>query len=480
MPSSESVFKQVLRQVKPSSEQRRKIQSASRRVLSLANSLAKKHKARAMLAGSLTRDTWLPDKLEFDVFVCFPEKLKEKQMEHAGLQIGQAIARKLKAEWKTEYAEHPYTDIQYNGIDIDVVPCYAVQSAEKIKSAVDRTPFHVQFIEKHLPARLADQVRLLKQFSKAARIYGADTKTEGLSGYTCELLTIQCKSFLGFLKAVAKWKPGEIVDLQKVVDKKNLSEFRKKFWSQPLVVLDPTDKNRNTAAALTPKNFFVLKKRAEEFLKKPAAEFFFHPKHEPITEKELVETQMKRRTETVVVKFIPPKVVPDILWPQLRKFSERLQNILEEAKYEFKVLHRGEFTDEKFLAAVVLEMEVAHLPAVQKRIGPSVFDADDSKRFLEKYLANATDALFAGPYVEDEHWVVETQRQFLTAREKIQDSLGKPVDVLKAKGIPDKIAERLVNGFEVFSETEKILEEAKRNADFGIFLRKFFEKEKLV
>ncbi len=475
--SSGAVFHQVLRQIKPSSDQRRKIKAVSHKVLSLANRMARKYKGKAILAGSLTRDTWLPDKLEFDVFVCFPEKMKESQMEKAGLGIGAAIARKLKAESKVEYAEHPYTDITYEGVDIDVVPCYSVQSAEKIKSSVDRTPFHVQYIEKHLPTRLSDQVRLFKQFLKAAKIYGADAKYEGLSGYTCELLTIRYNGFQNLLKAISKWQAGEIIDLEEVYGKKNIGEVKKKFWNQPLVVIDPTDKNRNTAAALSMKNFFLLKKRVADFLKKPSVEFFLPPTPEPITEKELANLQSQRRTETVVVKFIPPKVVPDILWPQLRKFGERLQNILEETRYEFKVMNRGEFSDEKFIAAVVLELEVAHLPAVQKRIGPSIFAQKESKEFLDKYLQNPT---FAGPYVEDGTWVVETPRQFLSAHDKLLDSLSKPLDVLQAKGIPDKIAERLVTGFEIISETEKILEEAKRNPDFGIYLKQFFQKVKLV
>src|SRR5437016_1113164 len=128
MPNYNSVFRQVLRQIKPSSKQRNKIESISEKVLSLANSLGSKFKAKAILAGSVTRDTWLQDKLEFDVFVSFPEKLKEKQMEKAGLKIGATIAKKLKAEYKVEYAEHPYTHATVEGVEFDIVPCYAVES----------------------------------------------------------------------------------------------------------------------------------------------------------------------------------------------------------------------------------------------------------------------------------------------------------------------------------------------------------------
>ncbi len=476
MSSPKKVLHDVLRKIKPDSEQRRKIEGLSRKTLSLTAKFAKKYKAKAILAGSVTRGTWLPDKMEFDVFVLFPESMKEKRMEELGLKIGRMVVSKLGGQPSVEYAEHPYVCGNISGIDIDIVPAFEVKSAEKIKSAVDRTPFHVKYIEKNLPLKLSDQVRLLKKFLKARDLYGADAKTEGFSGYVCELLVIFYKDFMNVLKSSAKWKPGDVMDLEKSYGKNEFQDLRKKFWNQVLVVIDPTDKNRNTAAAVTAKSFFLFKKYAREFLKKPSEEFFFRPKVDPITEKELVETQMRRRTELIVVKFIPPKTVPDIAWQQLRKFGERLQNILEETKYEFRVLGRDVFTDEKFIATVLLEMEVSKLPSVQKRTGPSVFDENDAKNFLDKYK----DSALVGPYVEDGFWDVEIDRQFTSAREKITDSLSRPLDVLIAKGIPKLIAERISKGFEVFSETEKIIEESGRNPDFGIFIRKYFQKEKLV
>lgn len=476
MPSASKVLKEVLKQARPTKEQRRKLESLAKKALSLSSKLARKYKAKAMLVGSLTRDTWLPDKMEFDIFVLFPEKLTEKNLEKAGLQLGKSVIEKLKGEWVIAYAEHPYVSGMVNGVDIDIVPAYAVASAEKIKSAVDRTPFHVKFIEKNLPFSLSNEVRLLKKFLKSHNIYGGDAKTEGFPGYLCELLVVAYKSFTNVLKAAEKWNVGEIIDLKKAYKKEDYQNLRKKFGRQALILIDPTDKNRNVAAALAPRNFFKFKKISRDFVSKPTVENFLGKKYDPITEKELIELQMKRRTELIVVKFLPPKTVPDVLWPQLKKFGERLQTILEEAKYEFKVYGNGVFTDEKFIAAAVLEMEVSKLPAVQKRVGPSIFDFKDSDNFISKYK----DQALTGPYIEGSSWVVEIKRQFTCARDKLVDSLSVPVDVLKAKGVPNLIAERIAHGFEIFSETDRILEETKRNPEFGIFLRKFFEKEKLV
>ena len=477
MPTAGKVLKGVLSQIRPNKDERRKIELLSWKALSLANKAAGRYKAKAMLAGSVTRGTWMPDKMEFDVFVLFPENMNAKQMERAGLEIGKKVIAALKGKHELSYAQHPYVSGMVDGVDIDVVPAFAVESAEKIKSAVDRTPFHVRFIEKNLPSRLSDDVRLLKKMLKTADAYGADAKTEGFSGYVCELLVIHYKGFEGLMKAARKWHPGEVIDIQGFWgNKEDVEKLHKQFLNQTLILIDPTDRNRNTAAALSARNFFRLKRLAEEFSERPSPELFFGRKLEPITEQELDEIQARRQTELLIVKFLPPKGVDDVVWPQLRKFAERVQGILEETEYEFKVLDKDVFTDGSYVAAAVFEMEVLKLPSVQKRVGPSIFDKEGSSSFLEKYK----EGLIAGPYVEDSKWVVETKRQFLTAREKIHDSLSKPAAELKAKGVPKLVADRIEKGFNIFSERDRIIEEARRNPGFGVFLRKYFEKEKLA
>jgi tRNA nucleotidyltransferase (CCA-adding enzyme) len=331
-------------------------------------------------------------------------------------------------------------------------------------------------LQKNLPLKLSDQVRLLKQFLTANKLYGADAKTEGFSGYVCELLIIKYRSFLNVLRHAINWKPGEIIDLEKFYKKEDFFKLRKIFFKQVLILIDPTDKNRNTAAALSVENFFKFKKLAEEFLKNPREEMFFLKEVKPISEKELIEKLMERKTEIILIKFSPPEVVPDVLWPQLRRFAERLENILEETKYEFKVLRKDCYTNEKDLAVVLLEMEVSSLPPVQKKVGPEVFDLDDSKRFLEKYKNLAIN----GPFIEGKNWVVEVERKFKTAREKLFHSLSVDVSVLKAKGIPNHIAEQIAKGFEMISDVNRIIELVGKDRDFGIFLRNYFEKESFI
>jgi tRNA nucleotidyltransferase (CCA-adding enzyme) len=147
MPKNyQKVLKQILTNITPSSNEKKKLVDLSKKVLDAAELEAKKFKAKVMLAGSLTRDTWLPGKTEFDVFILFPAEMNEKHLEEYGLKIGKSIISKLNGTFRIEYAQHPYVCGCVQGVDVDIVPCFDVESPEKMKSAVDRTPFHVHYI----------------------------------------------------------------------------------------------------------------------------------------------------------------------------------------------------------------------------------------------------------------------------------------------------------------------------------------------
>jgi len=474
MKNYQKILDDILKDITPKKGEKERLENLSKKALGIARIEASRYGAKAILAGSITRDTWLPDKNEFDIFVLFPESLPLKKLEEYGLKIGKSVIKKLKGKYRIEYAQHPYVSGLVDRTDIDIVPCYEVTSPDRLKSAVDRTPFHVKYIEQKLPLKLSGDVRLLKHFCKANEIYGADAKTEGFSGYVCELLILKYGSFVDALKAVERWNPGEVIDLENFYSKDVYRDLRRKFNGEALILIDPIDKDRNAGAAVSARSFYILKKIAGEFLKRPNEKLFFEKEYKSITEHELITYQMNRRTELILVKFKPPDMVPDILWPQLRRFSDRLQSILEETRYEFKVLRKGEYTNERDLAVVLLEMEVSKLPKIQKRIGPKIFDFDDSERFLKKYSKP-----YNGPFIEKNYWVVEIKRKFLAGRDKLVDSLKKNVKNLKDKGIPNYIAEQNKT-FEIISDNEGIMKLVKKDSGFGVFLRKYFEKESLI
>ena len=208
------VLNEVLKEITPKSGEKKNLVSLAKGAVYIAKKESAKFKGKPMLAGSLTRDTWLPGKKEFDVFILFPPKLDVKKMEKFGLEIGKNVIKKMNGTFVIEYAQHPYVSGNVQGARIDIVPAFEIKSTKELKSAVDRTPFHVRYIEKRLSKKSAKEVRLLKQFCNANGLYGADAKTEGFSGYVCELLIVKYKKFMEVLENASEWEPGAVIDLE--------------------------------------------------------------------------------------------------------------------------------------------------------------------------------------------------------------------------------------------------------------------------
>jgi len=144
-------------------------------------------------------------------------------------------------DYAISYAEHPYLTVRIEGVEVDVVPAFRIPRGQRPITAVDRTPFHTEFVLAHTDERTRDEVRLLKQFMKGIGVYGAEIKVQGFSGYVAELLVIAHSSFEETLRAASSWRHPVVVD--KLV--KPLREF-----SEPLVIPDPTDPLRNAASAV--------------------------------------------------------------------------------------------------------------------------------------------------------------------------------------------------------------------------------------
>ncbi len=484
----EKIRRDVLKRIKPNKKEAERLKKITMKLLETAALVGKKYRYHPMPVGSTARGTWLKGDSDIDIFLLFPKSVAREELEAKGLSAGKEIVKKLGGTYEIKYAEHPYVRATLSSevvdvsetpeiYNVDIVPCYRINLGEKIISAVDRSPLHNAYVLQHLDPSLRDEVRLLKQFCKGIGIYGSDLKVRGISGYLCELLVIRYGRFQNVLKAVSKFSPGTIIDIEnrwfasEEEFKRVEHSIRKRFRNEPLIVIDPVDRNRNVASALSCENFVKFVCKSREFLsviRRDTLEYldFFFPKKRKLNAREIASLR-RRGTHFVAVVFEKPDTIDDILYPQLRKALQRIATSLRTR--EFSIVRAYEFVA-KNTCMLVFEIEQRTLPLVEKREGPSIFASKNCRDFLTKYASP-----LYGPYVEGTNFVIERQREFLTPEDVIKRRyLDLTAQQLREKGIPSEIAKTLPKGKIVSGE--RFFELLEREEELSKFMKeKYFE-----
>ncbi|QSG07297.1 CCA tRNA nucleotidyltransferase [Halapricum desulfuricans] len=366
--------------------------------------------ADVVQVGSTARGTWIAGDRDVDLFVRFPSELPRERLEAYGLRIGHEVL----PDGREEYAEHPYVVGEFDGFDVDLVPCYDVQAATAIQSAVDRTPFHTEYLNGRLDDELAADVRVCKQFLTAIGVYGSDLRTRGFSGYLTELLVLEYGGFRPFVEAAADWHPPVAFDPE--AHGRREGELSRDGdvaasdlpFDDPLIVIDPTDPDRNVAAVCSEESVARLQHYARELVAGPRVELFEPPEPTPLDADEVRDAFDRRGTTPVAIGFETPELVEDDLYPQLEKSRAGVVGLLD--RHGFDVLRSRVFADDE-RAVVLAELEVSERPAVKRHEGPPVHVREHAENFFERYDGAAA----AGPFVEDDRYVVEREREFRTA-----------------------------------------------------------------
>jgi tRNA nucleotidyltransferase (CCA-adding enzyme) len=401
--------------------------------------------AEVVRVGSTARETWLAGDRDVDLFVRFPADLPRAELERYGLVVG----RETLPDGHEEYAEHPYVKGEYRGFDVDCVPCYDVSTASEIQSAVDRTPFHNAYLRERLDESTAGDVRVAKAFLKAHGAYGANLRTRGFAGYLVELLVLEHGGFRALVEAAADWNPPVRFD----PEGHGTREF-----DDPLVVVDPTDPERNVAAALSATNLARLQHYARELLV-DARESLFEPRElGPLSPDEVREVVAERGTTPVAVRFDAPDVVDDQLYPQLDRSLSGLREAL--GRREFDPLRAERFADET--AVLFVECAVDERPRIERHEGPPVGVRAHAEGFYGKY---ADDPAVYGPFVEGGRYVVERRREFRTPA-AFCDS-----EALFSVSLGPHVASALEAGYEVYTGREV----AALAEEFGVELARYFD-----
>ena len=387
---------EVLERIRPTPEERAYIRAMGKRLI---EAVERSGVAKAMMVGSVARDTFVRGDRDLDIFMLFDPALSRDALQEQGLSLAHRIAEEFGATWREKYAEHPYVNATINSLDIDLVPCYAVPNATDIQSAVDRTPFHTRYILAHIDD-YADDVLLAKQFAKAGGVYGSDHMTEGFSGYLCEILTIYYGGFHALLSAAAAWKPGEVIDIE---------GHGKKEFGEPLVVIDPVDPERNVAAALSLSRMFEFAELARGYIAEPSEAFFCRPSPPSLTKEVFGRLLAARGTYLFSITFATPDYTPDTVVPQLRKSAESIRDLLERSGF---LVNRIDTCMGPERCLLLFEAMAEEVPAMRRHIGPPLSARENAEKFLAKYVC---EDVFAGPYIEDGRYIVEVPRPFTRA-----------------------------------------------------------------
>lgn len=441
----QKVLKDVLLEITPTLNEAKEMKAVAASIERKVIDACKEFGVDAIVRveGSIAKGTWLKGDPDIDVFMRLPPSIPRKSLGEISLKIARKATKG--SEQIERFAEHPYLEAFIDGVRVNIVPCYDVKPGEWL-SATDRTPFHTDYINKNMNKNLRGETRLLKKFMKGIGVYGAEIKTGGFSGYLCELLTVHYGSFINVLETFAQHM------LKRVVDIKGYYEDRFReielFFAEPLVVVDPVDKARNVASAVQPQRLQHFVAASQAFLKLPHKNFFNPPTCVPLPSETLKQRLNTHGSDIIFLTFPGVKTVPDILWGQLYRTKRSLRKLLE--LNDFKVLRDAVWTGENLTPTIlVFELEQRILPITKKHLGPPLMHEKECTRFISKYVHN--EKVLAGPYIENDRWVVQIIRKHTDAVELLNMQLK---DGGRSVGVAELISQSICNQFTVLVNSE--------------------------
>lgn len=451
------ILSDIQRDVTPSPEDRSRVNDLVKKLMKRLQKAAETAgvDTEVRLEGSIAKDTWLKESPDIDLFLLVPPTTPREALGTSYLKIAKEAT--YDAEQFMRFAEHPYLEAILDGIRINIVPCFQVAKGKWI-SATDRTPFHTEYVKPLLGEELRKEVRVLKQFMNGIGVYGAEIKVGGFSGYLCELLILYYHSFKNVLKAATDWKEKVLIDIEKHYEEDQVNQI----FNEPLIIVDPVDKNRNAASAVRPHALSVFIAASQKFLEDPKRSFFYSPKIEPFSSNELLESFQKRGTSLIFVMFEGMNVVPDILWGQLYKSQKALGKLV--ASYGFQIIRDAVWSNEKSLNSFIIELENGVLSNVEKHLGPPLNKREDCKSFLKKHTKSVRS--LSGPILEFGRWIVYTARKFTVAKTLIEAKLK---DGGSEVGMAEYVSYSLINSMLVLVN-EEILPIYTDNPEFASFL----------
>ena len=397
-------YKAILEDIKPTAEEKQHVDKVSLDIMNFLQKACdeKGIDAKVALVGSVAKNTALKGKSDIDIFIAFPLGTEKKYLKDKGLELAHLCCDEFGGKAQHHFASHPYVTAEIGDCEVDIVPCYAIEDGSQLKSAVDRTILHTRYVKENLKESQEDEVLLLKRFMAMTGTYGSEFKVGGFAGYLCELLIINYGDFESTLKSAINWKYGHTIDLEGYGTAGNFKD--------PLIVIDPTDKNRNVGAALRLDKMAEFIQSARNYIFSDNKKDYFYPLKRDLNKDDILNEFKQRGSDLIAFRFDIPEMPLDTLHPQLRKTCEALERKLNSE--EFNVFKADYWSDEVENCIILLEMTTSKINSVKVNVGPKVFITQACENFAAKYGRENC-------YVQGDFLVHTQEREFNDARELI-------------------------------------------------------------
>ncbi len=370
--NANQILKQQIELIKPGKDTLEAIKKTAKDFTKNLQSKLKNKKIRAevFIGGSLAKETLLKKKkYDVDIFVRFDKKYEDDEISN--------LLGKLLNKAKKIHGSRDYYKIIIKGIIFEVIPVIKIKNQKEARNITDLSYFHVKYVKDKLikNKKFADEILLAKTFTHAQNCYGAESYIHGFSGYSLELLICHYGSFLNFIKnAVKAGNEKIIIDDKKFYKDKNeiLRELNESKIQSPIILIDPTFKNRNALAGLSEETFNKFRESCKAFLKNSSSSFF--------EKKELKKEIEEKNKNLRIVCVKTNKQLGDIAGSKSKKFFDFFFQMLEK---DFKIkLKEFEYNEDENLAYFYLVINKKEDEIIK---GPPVDNANNLVRFKKAH-----------------------------------------------------------------------------------------------
>lgn len=367
-------YPSVLKRVLPETDLLEKVDPVIDRIKDALDDV----RAEVRLGGSLAKQTFLRNDHDCDLFIRFDKTYVNERLP----EMTEDILKRAGFPYERVHGSRDYFQMHIDGIDYEVVPVYRIESAQEQANVTDCSYLHIVWVNNKAKeivdgVPLHDHIRLAKAFCKAQRVYGAESYIGGVSGHVLDILVLYYGGFDQFVRGVSKWNKQTIIDPEGYYKDEQAirSSLNAAKTLAPLIVVDPIDKDRNAAAAISTEKYEMLIDACKKLAKRKDTGSF--------TRKPLSRTQWKRSAKNVIEILLSPlDDKKDVAGAKMRKVHEHLIRELEQHGF---AIDDQFFVWEQEQGQSLLYIPQHHIDEQYVVSGPPKERKDDVKAFKAKH-----------------------------------------------------------------------------------------------